>query len=306
MIEDTKENTQKETIKVQKNLFVLPFDHRAGFAQKMLGFPEVLTDEQKQIVSQYKHIIYDAIFRAIELGVPRESSAVLVDEVYGLDILRDAKLKGLVTMQTTEKSGLDNFEFEYGDDYQKHLLDIMPTYAKALVRYDISGDNAEQLKSLKDLSDFVHANGIELLIEPLIKLHGEQDDFDHNFRYLHLVQMMQEMQDAGIEADVWKIEGLYEQKQYVAVVEQARNAENRQHVAIIILGRNETKEHVVQWIEAGRDVDGVIGFAVGRTVFWDPLMEYKEGKITREEAVEKIALEYFYYYSVFKNIILRG
>ena len=302
-----------------KNLFVLPFDHRAGFAQKMLGYGEVLSLEEKDIVTSYKKIIYDAIFKAIEMGVPKEYSAVLVDEVYGLEIIKDAKEKGLVTMQTTEKSGLEHFEFEYGTDedqnvsgensdkkvenYKTHLLNIMPTYAKALVRYDISEDNTKQLGNLKNLSDFVKENNIGLLIEPLIKVRGEQSDFDHNFRYIDLMQMITEMQDYGIEADVWKIEGLYEKFQYEEVVKAARNTESRAGVGIIILGRNETKEHVMEWIKAGHDVEGVLGFAVGRTIFWNPLMEYKEGKINRDEAVNKIATEYFEYYKVFTNNI---
>jgi myo-inositol catabolism protein IolC len=283
------------------NLFVLPFDHRAGFAQKMLGFGEMLTLDEKRLVTSYKQIIYDAIFKAIDMGIAKENSAVLVDEVYGLDILKDAKVKGLITMQTMEKSGQDFFDFEY-EDWKEHLLNIKPSYAKALVRYDVSADNIAQLTRLKVLSDFCIENKIGLLIEPLIKVRGEQSDFDQNERYKDLIVMIKEMQDFGIEADVWKIEGLYHKEQYQDVVNIARNNENRMSVGVIILGRNETKEHVMQWITAGRDVDGVIGFAVGRTIFWEPLMKYKNQEISRGIAVDMIAEDYFSYYKLFKNI----
>jgi 5-dehydro-2-deoxygluconokinase len=282
-----------------KHLFVLPFDHRANFAQKLLGFPEDATPEQKAIVTEYKKIIYDAIWAAIGKGIPKEESAVLVDEIYGLEILKDAKARGLVTMQTVEKSGRDEFEFEYGGDFEEHLLAVEPTYAKALVRYDVKKDNTVQLGKLKELSDFCKRSGIKLLIEPLMQLRGDQSDFDHNQRYKDLTLMMGEMQEVGIEADVWKIEGLYEKYQYEEVVRQARNLRSREHVEIIILGRNETKEHVIKWIEAGRDVEGVAGFAVGRTIFWQPLSQYKEGRIAREEAVRLIADDYFEYYKIF-------
>jgi 5-dehydro-2-deoxygluconokinase len=283
-----------------RNLFVLPFDHRANFAQKLLGFSENPSPEEKAIVTEYKKIIYDAIWSAIEMGIPKSESAVLVDEVYGLDILKDAKARGLVTMQTVEKSGKEEFEFEFGEDnFGEHLLAIMPTYAKALVRYDVNKDNSIQLARLKKLSDFCRESDIQLLIEPLMQLRGDQSDFDHNQRYKDLIMMMREMQSVGIEADVWKIEGLYEKYQYEEVVRQARNTRVRERVALIILGRNETKEHVMQWIEAGRDVEGVVGFAVGRTIFWHPLMQFKEGKITREEAVNQIAEDYVEYWKVF-------
>lgn len=284
------------------NLFVLPFDHRAGFAQKMLGFSEVLTLDEKKIVTSYKQIIYEAIFKAIDMGIAKENSAVLVDEVYGLEIIKDAKEKGLITMQTTEKSGLDNFDFEYVD-WKEHLLNIMPTYAKALVRYDVSADNRDQLSRLKELSDFCANNNIGLLIEPLMQNKNyEKEVYDAEYRYLDLIKMIIEMQNFGIEADVWKIEGLYEKEQYKDVVTVARNNEERSSVGIIILGRNESKEHVMQWITAGRDVEGVLGFAVGRTIFWEPLMKYKNAEISRGMAIEMIAEDYFSYYKLFKNI----
>ncbi len=285
-----------------KNLFVLPFDHRAGFAQKMLGFGEILTLDEKKIVTRYKQIIYEAIFKAIEMGIAKENSAVLVDEVYGLEILKDAKEKGLITMQTTEKSGQESFDFEYVN-WKEHLLNIMPSYAKALVRYDVSLDNREQLSRLKELSDFCVENNIGLLIEPLMQNKNyEKEIYDADYRYLDLIKMILEMQDFGIEAKVWKIEGLYKKEQYTDVVKVARNNENRLGVGIIILGRNESKEHVMQWIKAGRDVDGVLGFAVGRTIFWEPLMKYKNSEISRGMAVEMIANDYFDYYKLFKNL----
>ncbi len=284
------------------NLFVLPFDHRAGFAQKMLGFGEILTLDEKRIVTSYKQIIYEAIFKAIDMGIAKEHSAVLVDEVYGLDILKDAKEKGLITMQTIERSGQDFFDFEY-EDWKDHLTNIMPSFAKALVRYDVSADNSEQLGRLKKLSDFCIEKKIGLLIEPLMQNKNyEKEVYDNEYRCLDLNKMILEMQDFGIEANIWKIEGLYKKEQYVEVVKTARNTKERNDVGIIILGRNESKEHVNQWIVAGRDVDGVVGFAVGRTIFWEPLMKYKNAEISRGMAVEAIASDYFEYYKLFKHL----
>jgi myo-inositol catabolism protein IolC len=286
----------------QKNLFVLPFDHRAGFAQKMLGFGEILTLDEKKIVTSYKQIIYEAIFKAIDMGIAKQDSAVLVDEVYGLSILKDAKEKGLITMQTTEKSGQDFFDFEY-EDWKDHLLNIKPSYAKALVRYDVSADNKEQLGRLKELSDFCVENKIGLLIEPLMQNKNfEKEIYDNEYRYLDLIKMIIEMQDFDIEADIWKIEGLYKKEQYEEIVKVARNGENRSEVGLIILGRNETKEHVNAWIVAGREVEGVLGFAVGRTIFWEPLMKYKNEEISRSMTIDMIAEDYFSYYKLFKNL----
>lgn len=302
------------TFGFDKKLFVLPFDHRSSFSSKLLSFGEELTDTQRQTVTDYKTIIYEAIDKAVEKGVPVESVGILVDEIYGMNILKDAVSRGISTMQTVEKSGQEEFFCEFGENFGEHLLAIKPTFAKILVRYNPEGDiemNKRQLLKIKEVNDFVHSNNIKLLIEPLIiptevQLKSLDEDkkiaqnkFDKERRADLAVIMINEMQEAGIEADVWKIEGFYASSDYEKVVKQARNSELRKNVGVIVLGRGETKENVVKWIEAGKSVEGVIGFAVGRTIFWEPLELYRDQKITRDEAIEMIAKEYYYFYSVF-------
>lgn len=282
-----------------KSLFILPFDHRTGFAQNMLGFSEELSEAENNKVKEYKHIIYSAIDNAVNLGIKKENIGVLVDEVFGLDILIDAKNRGFVTIQTVEKSGKDKLEFQY-DNWQEHLLKIRPSFAKVLIRYNIQNDNQDQLNKLKELSDFLKSNNISLLIEPLMQKSKdiEQDIYDRQERYKDLIIMIKEMQDYKIDCEIWKIEGLYKKEQYEMVIKQIKSG-NRADVGVVILGRNESKEHVIQWINAGKNVEGIIGFAIGRTIFWEPLINYRDGKINKEECIQKIAQEYFYYYKVF-------
>ena len=45
-----------------------------------------------------------------------------------------------------------------------------------------------------------------------------------------------------------------------------------------MLGRGENDQKVREWLGTARKVPGFIGFAVGRTVFWDPLVDWKAGK----------------------------
>ncbi len=46
---------------------------------------------------------------------------------------------------------------------------------------------------------------------------------------------------------------------------------------------------------------GFIGFAVGRTTFWDPLVDYRAKKITREAAVAEIARRYREWVDIFEK-----
>jgi len=49
---------------------------------------------------------------------------------------------------------------------------------------------------------------------------------------------------------------------------------------------------VEKWLKTGSSIPGVIGFAVGRTISWDPLVELKMRRIAPHTAIEKIAQNY--------------
>jgi 5-dehydro-2-deoxygluconokinase len=112
--------------------------------------------------------------------------------------------------------------------------------------------------------------------------------------------MIKEFQDSGVETDIWKIEGFTQSSAYEQVVTQARSGE-RNDVGIVILGRGGSMADVDMWITAGAKVPGVVGFAVGRTVFYDPLEKFVKKEITRDEAVQQIADNFFHFYTLFKD-----
>ena len=67
------------------------------------------------------------------------------------------------------------------------------------------------------------------------------------------------------------------------------------------MGRGESKEKVQEWLKVGAKIPGIIGFAVGRTIFWQPLADYRAGKINRKEAVEKVAQNYIEFTELWLN-----
>jgi 5-dehydro-2-deoxygluconokinase len=301
----------KMPIGFDKPLYVLPFDHRGTFKKNMFGWSGTLTAEQTAQISSFKQVIYEALQAAVAAGVPpREKAGVLVDEQFGAAILRDAAKKGYFTSLTTEKSGQAEFDFEYGEDFAKHIEAFNPTFAKVLVRYNPEGDpslNERQAARLRLLSDFLHGKSrslfmFELLVLPeqaqLDKLKGDKTAYDVKMRPGLMVRAIQELQDAGVEADVWKIEGLDLTEDCEKVVAAARRG-GRDKVGCIVLGRGEDDKKVGEWLATAASVPGFIGFAVGRTVFWDPLVEWRDKHITREDAVNKISQRYQDFVSIF-------
>jgi 5-dehydro-2-deoxygluconokinase len=181
-----------------------------------------------------------------------------------------------------------------------------------LVRYNPGGDpnlNKTQAARLKRLSDYLHAKGrnkymFELLVPAevgqLQKLGGDKKAYDLQVRPGLMVQTIQQLQDAGVEADVWKIEGLDRREDCVKVVQAARRG-GRDHVGCIVLGRGEDDKKVREWLGVAAPVPGFIGFAVGRTTFWDPLIEWRGKKITREAAVKEISRRYREWANIFEK-----
>ena len=294
---------QVSSLGYDKDLFILPFDHRSSFEAGLLGIRnrEPSSGEVEQLAG-YKRVIYDGFLQAIDNGVPIETAAILVDQKYGVDLLADAKKQGITTCTSVEKSGQPEFDFEYGDDFQRHLLDASPTFAKALVRYNPESDatmNQNQRRRLKVLSDHCHEAGYKFMFELLVpttdaqldSLDQDRNTYDRDLRPWLTVRAIQELQDASVEPDVWKLEGVDEQEAASKVVDQVR-AGGRNQVGAIVLGRGEDEQRVQHWLNVGAQTPGVIGFAVGRTVFWQPLLEYKDGSLSRNEAVGCIAGTY--------------
>ncbi|MGO9463545.1 MAG: 2-deoxy-5-keto-D-gluconate 6-phosphate aldolase domain-containing protein [Isosphaeraceae bacterium] len=299
------------TIGYDHPLYVLPFDHRGTFQKNMFGWSGALDGEQTAKIAAMKQVIYDGFKAALAGGVPKQKAGILVDEQFGADILRDAAKQGYSTSCPAEKSGQDEFDFEYGDEFGRHIEAFQPTFCKVLVRFNPDADavmNARQVKRLKQLSDYLHSAGrsrfmFELLVPAtagqLEKVGGNKKEYDRELRPELMVRAIRALQDAGIEADVWKIEGIDRPEDCVKVVAAAQHG-GREHVGSIILGRGEDDTKVRQWLKTAAAVPGFIGFAVGRTSFWGPLTEWKDGRLAREAAVAEIARRYREWVDIFE------
>ena len=284
-------------------LYILPFDHRGSFQTKLFGWKSPLSDDQTAEIAGAKQIIYDGFQAALADGAPGGKAGILVDEQFGAAILRDATAKGIVTACPAEKSGQDEFDFEYGEDFGRHIETIDPTFCKVLVRYNPQGDralNQKQAARLKRLSEFLAARKrsrfmFELLVPAekaqLDKLEGDKKAYDLKLRPSLMVEAIRELQNAGVDPDIWKIEGLDRLEDCQSIVAAAR-AGGRDHVDLIVLGRGEDERKVREWLGIAARVPGFIGFAVGRTVFWDALVAWRAKKATREQAIAQIAARY--------------
>ena len=295
-----------------RDLYIQPFDHRGSFQARLFGWSGSLTEAQTAEIAGAKRVIYDGFLSALAAGVPADKAGILVDEQFGAAILRDAAGRGLVTACPAEKSGQAEFAFEYGEDFARHIEAFDPTFCKVLVRYNPEGDralNRAQAARLKRLSEFLaRANRSRFMFELLVpaekaqldKVKGDKKAYDVELRPGLMVEAVRELQDAGVDPDIWKIEGLDRPEDCRKIVAAAR-AGGRDHVGCIVLGRGEDESKVREWLGIAAQVPGFIGFAVGRTVFWDALVALRAGKATREQTVATIAGRYREFVDLFDN-----
>jgi len=300
------------TLGFDRDLYVLPFDHRGSFETQMFGWEEPLTPEQTAKIADAKRVVYDGFRAAVAGGVPKEKAGILVDEQFGAAILRDAAAEGYVTACPAEKSGQAEFDFEYGDDFARHIEAFDPTFCKVLVRYNPEGEqalNRRQGDRLRRLSEYLRGRGrsrfmFELLVPAeevqLERLEGDNKAYDLELRPRLMVEAIHELQDVGVEPDVWKIEGLDRREDCERIVAAARRG-GRDGVGCIVLGRGENEAKVREWLTTAAGVRGFIGFAVGRTDFWEPLVGWRTKKTTRESAVAEIARRYQAFVDIFER-----
>ncbi|HTU24873.1 MAG TPA: DUF2090 domain-containing protein [Pirellulales bacterium] len=294
-----------------KPLYILPFDHRHSYGAEVFGFHEPLTPEQTAVVAASKQVIYEGYLAAVAAGVPTGKTGILVDEEFGAEILQDARRRGFQFALPVEKSGQHEFDFQYGDQFARHIEMYDPTFTKVLVRYNPEGDgemNRRQAARLKRISDFLNVNDrlfmFELLVaaEPaqLAKVAGDKKRYDLELRPDLMCGAIHDLQEAGVEPDIWKIEGLDRRADCVKVVETVRR-DGREQVGCIVLGRGEDEKKVIEWLQTAATVEGFIGFAVGRSSFLHAIVATQHKEMTREAAVAEIAGRFEEWIRVFES-----
>jgi 5-dehydro-2-deoxygluconokinase len=301
------------TIGWNGNLYFLAFDHRGAFYRQLFGIDGDPTPGDVARIADAKRVVYDGAVRVLESGaVAPGELGILVDELSGAALARDAHVRGLRLAMPAERSGQAVFEFEHGDDFGDRIARFDGEFTKVLVRYNAGGDpagNRVQLARLRTLSDWLHAHRRRFLFELVVPATGEQlaavggdaARYDAELRPRLMLDAMRDVQAAGIDVDVWKIEGLDDRADAQALAEQARSGPGREDVVCILLGRGADSGQVDRWLREAAVTDGFAGFAIGRSIWWDALQALERGELDREQAVATIAERFARFIAVYRD-----
>jgi myo-inositol catabolism protein IolC len=288
-----------------EKLYILAFDHRGSF-EKMVG-----GDHEK--VAGAKRLIWEGFQRAVEDGAPKDAAGILVDPQYGPDVAREAKAGGYVLSMPVEKSGQPEFEFEYGDAFGQKIEEFDPDFSKVLVRYNPEGDaalNERQTGRLRQLSEWLHERHRKFLFELLVpaepaqleRVGGDEGRYDTELRPELMLEAILQLQNGGVEPDIWKIEGIDDREACREIAQLARR-EGRDRVSCVVLGRGASDAKVDEWLRAGAGVEGYIGFAIGRSIFSEAVKAYAADPtgFDRDAAVNQISANYRRFIDVYEG-----
>ena len=283
-------------------LLILAMDHRESFGRTLFGVRDDHPDAgQRTAMAAAKRLIYAGLARA-RAQLPCGRAGVLVDERYGQPVIDAARADGIVLALPVEHSGRDWFELEWGQRWLEHVSSNRPDFAKVLVR-----DNPafpperrdRQLRALREVSDALSGLRTPLLYELLVPATGAQlaaaggteDAYDRDLRPDLVTQVIADNQAAGVEPAIWKIEGLESADAARAVVAQIR-AGGRDHVDAIVLGRDAPAARLDHWLAVAAPIDGFVGFAVGRSIWEEPIADHHRGSASEAETIDRIAGRY--------------
>jgi myo-inositol catabolism protein IolC len=281
---------------------MLAFDQRGSFTSGLFNIKGTPTPEETALIADAKRVIFEGLNLAVVDGVPIASVGLLVDEQFGAEVARMASVIGYTLAMPVEKSGQNEFDFEYGVNFDQHIEAFDPAYAKVLVRYNPDGDSAmnrRQLERLATLSSWLREHDRRLLFELLVppvpaqleKVGGDCDLYDMEIRPELTVRAIGEAQSAGVEPEIWKVEGLERREDYGRVAEKARSG-GRENVVCIILGRGASEAKLEDWLQQEAGVPGFVGFAIGRSIWQRPLREWLAERLDRAGASRMIANNY--------------
>jgi myo-inositol catabolism protein IolC len=293
-------------------LYILAFDHRGSFQKKMFGIEGDPTPEETKTITDAKRLVFEGMDKAVGRGIDASTAGVLVDEQFGGDVPKLAREHGLSLAMPVEKSGQNEFDFQYESDFGQHILDFDPQFSKVLVRLNPDGDadmNERQLGRLKELADWLHANDRKFLFELLVpaepaqleSVGGDTDRYDAELRPELMRRAIEQIQDYGIDVDIWKIEGVDTREDAQMLVDQTRKGDGNENVVSVVLGRGASDEKVDHWLRQAAPVEGMVGFAIGRSIWWDALKGFLGGDLEREAAAERIADNYQRFIKVYDD-----
>jgi 5-dehydro-2-deoxygluconokinase len=244
----------------------------------------------RERIREVKRLAGDGFLQARERSAAaRDFGALLIDEQYSSAVIADLLKAGLTVGTPAEKAGAIPLAWAT----EPFHAALTGSFVKVLARYrsdDPAEVQAEQWKKLKTLHAWCRAAGKPLVLEVLVaRKHEPDDQFERTGRPAMLAEFIAEAYRRELTPEFWKIEGtLAAEGARTIDAAIAAHPKCRQ----IILGKAADLSTIDRWFAACAASATASGFAIGRSVFWQPSAAFLEGTITAADAAATIADTY--------------
>ena len=253
----------------------------------------------RERIGEAKRVAYDGFLLARDRSPNvREFGALLVDAQYASPVVADALEAGLDVGTPAERAGA--FPLAWSTDPFERAL--TGAFVKVLVRYRPDDEEAirdGQWQKLDALQTWCRGAGKPLVVEILVARRSEaEDEFEAVGRPAMLAGFIREAYRRELTPQFWKIEGTLA-REGARTIDRAiaANAACRQ----IILGKAAEIATIGRWFAAAADSPTASGFAIGRSVFWEPSAAFLSGAKTAEQAAADIAGNYLQLVDVWRQ-----
>jgi myo-inositol catabolism protein IolC len=311
------ESTMTDTASSSRVLLILADDHRDSLEKELYKLTAAPTALEAARIRADKMLVYEALVEATKRLPDSAQAGILVDEEYGSAVAElAAKSNGLINLSMPlEASGKDWFEFAYGEDWKAHALYFDADHAKVLIRDHPSlsaSDRLAQAERLASVSEWAIGARRHLIVELLVpatdddlkSVDGDKKRYDDELRPRLTLEVIRYLQDHGANPAIWKVEGMDKAADAAAVAELA--GRDGRSADCIVLGRHASKEDLDLWLDVAAALPGYVGFAIGRSIWWDPLSDHFAGTIAAAVAQQRITDNYLYFAHEYLNARASG
>jgi 5-dehydro-2-deoxygluconokinase len=246
----------------------------------------------RQRIPDVKRLAYDAFLLARQRSAAvRDFGALLIDAQYSAGVIAEALKDGVSIGTPAERAGA--IPLAWATD--PFAAALTGTFVKVLARYrtdDDPGVLAEQWAKLEALQAWCRGAGKPLVLEVLVARKQEpEESFEAAGRPAMLAAFIADAYRRGLTPAFWKIEGtLAPQGAQTIDAAIAAHRSCRQ----IILGKAAELSTIDRWFAACAASTTASGFAIGRSVFWEPSVAYLTGAKTADQAAALICDNYLH------------
>ncbi len=241
-------------------------------------------------ISEVKRLAADGFQLARDRSpAVRKFGALLLDAQYSSAVIADALNAGLTVGTPAEKAGA--FPLAWTTD--PFAAALIGAFVKVLVRF--RADDAEEIREgqwakLEALQSWCRRAGKPMVIEVLVPRRQEPEDtFEAVGRPAILAGFIADAYQRGLVPEFWKIEGTLS-SEGARTIDRAIAAQP--HCRQIILGKAAELATIERWFAAASGSPTAVGFAIGRSVFWEPSTGFLAGTSTASESAADICTNY--------------